>query len=81
MPSLGSETISDNWKFFKNDKNAFVSSQNIFLLLKFLNFCPHYSSHVGKRLDEKVKVIFKFYDVKDWEINNYNTNIDQYLKS
>ena len=81
MPSLGSETISDNWKFFKNDKNAFVSSQNIFLLLKFLNFCPHYFGHVGKRIDEKVKVIFKLYDVKDWEINNYNTNIDQYLKS
>ena len=36
--------------------------------------------HVGKLLDKKGKVSFKIYDVRDRATNNYNANIDQYLK-
>ena len=34
----------------------------------------------GKRLDQTPKVNFKVYDVTDWETNNYNIYIAQYLK-
>ena len=30
-------------------------------------FFPKFFGHVGKRLDEKAKVIFKINDVTDWE--------------
>ena len=46
---------------------------------KYLNFCSVFFDHVGKRLDKNVKVNFKFYDVTDWTINNYNTHIVQCL--
>ena len=36
--------------------------------------------HVVKPLDQKAKINFKIYDVKDWEKNNYNTHIAQDLK-
>ena len=36
--------------------------------------------HVGKRLDKKVEVNLKIYDVADWIENNCNTHIAQYLK-
>ena len=39
--------------------------------LRYLNFCPHFICHVGKRLDKKAKVYFKYYDVTDWTTNNY----------
>ena len=36
--------------------------------------------HVGKPLDQKAKINFKIYDVKDWKKNNYNAHIAQHLK-
>ena len=35
--------------------------------------------NVGKQLGKKVKVNFKVYDATDWETNNCNTHIAQYL--
>ena len=32
------------------------------------------------RLDRKVAVNFKIYDVIDWATNNYNTHITHYLR-
>ena len=29
------------------------------IMLRYLNFCPDFFGHVGKRLDKKVKVNFK----------------------
>ena len=42
-------------------------------------FLSQLFDHVGKRLDKKERLNFKIYDVKVWEINNYNTHIVQYL--
>ena len=50
------------------------------LNLRYLNFCPEFWVHAGKRLDKNAKVNFKTYEVTDWETNNYNTHITQYLK-
>ena len=47
----------------------------------YLNFHVFYFfGYVGKRLYNKAKINFKPYDVTDWETNNYNTHISQYLK-
>ena len=52
----------------------------LFLFLRYLNFCPEFCGHVGERPDKKVKINFKINDVTDWEMNNCNTHIVQYLK-
>ena len=57
-------------KVLKNDANTF------YLILKAL----FVFDHTGKRLDNKAKVNVKIYDVIDWETDNYNTSITQYLK-
>ena len=43
-------------------------------------FCSDVFGHVGKRLDKKAKFNFKVYDITNWQTNNYNTRIAQYLK-
>ena len=40
--------------------NFICFDESFFLLLRYLNFCPDFFGHVGKRLDKKVKVNFKF---------------------
>ena len=57
---------------FKVIRNAFY--------LEIFTFLSGFSGYVEKRLDKKVKVNFKIYDVTDWTTNNYNTYIVQYLK-
>ena len=54
-------------------KNAFSSKKLSFL--RYLNFCPNFFAHVGKRLNYKAKVNFKIYDIINWETNNYNAHI------
>ena len=44
---------------FKKVKMFFISSLNLFLILKCSNFCPDFIGHVRKRLDKKAKVNFK----------------------
>ena len=53
----------------------FISSQELFLFLRYLNVCSNFFGHVGKRLGKKVKVNLKTYDVKNWERNNCNTQL------
>ena len=36
--------------------------------------------HVEKRIDKKAKVNVKVYDVTDWQKDNWNPHIVQYLK-
>ena len=50
-------------------KNAFCSSKNLSLVLRYLNFCPDVFEHVGKRLDKNAKINLKTYDVTSWETN------------
>ena len=48
---------------------------------RYLNFYPNFFDDVVKQLDKKATVNFKIYDITDWETNNKNTYIVQYLKS
>ena len=49
-------------------------------VLEISTFLSWLYGGVKKRLDKKAMVNFKIYDVTDGTINNYNTNIAQYLK-
>ena len=37
----------------------------VLFLSRYLNFCPNFFGDLGKRLDKKVKINFKTYDVTD----------------
>ena len=56
-------------------KNAFISPQKLFSFSRYLSFCLD-----QKRLDQKDKVNFKFYDVTAWLTNSCNTQIAQYFE-
>ena len=49
------------------------------MFLRSLNFCPHFFGRVEKRILKKAQVSFEFYDVLNWETNNGNTHIAQYI--
>ena len=53
--------------------------KSFFVLEIFIFFCCLFG-YVEKRLDKKVKLNSKIYDISDWTANNYNTHIAQYLK-
>ena len=61
-------------------KNAFYFILKALLFLRYLNFCPDFFGHVGKRLHEKPNVTFKIYDATDSTTSNYNSHIARYLK-
>ena len=44
-------------------KNAFYFTSTALFVLKIFKFLTGYFGHASKRLDEKDKVSFKFYDV------------------
>ena len=44
----------------------------VLFVLEVFAFLSRFFGHVEKRLDKKAKVNFKFYDVTDWTVNNYN---------
>ena len=70
----------DNWKPFKNDEKCFlIHLKKIFFLKKF-KFLSWLFGHVWKRLDEKNKINFKFYDVTARLTNYFNIYIAQYLQ-
>ena len=50
------------------------------MFLEYLHFCLDFFGHVGKWVDKKAKINFKFYGATDWTVNNYNTHLAQYLK-
>ena len=58
----------------------FISSLKLFLFLRYLDFCPDFFGHVGKRFHKKAKVNLKIYDVYNLETSKYYTHITQYLK-
>ena len=61
-------------------KNAFYSISKALFVLKIFKFLSGIFGHVEKGLDWKDKVNFKFYDVKAWLTNNFNTHIAQYFE-
>ena len=58
-------------------KNAFFFTSEALFVFEIFKFLCWIFGHVAKRLDEKDKVNFKFYDVTDWLTNNRNTYIAQ----
>ena len=62
-------------------KNGFYLTPKAIFFLKIFKFLCWLFGHVAKRLDEKYKVNFKFYDVTAWWANNCNTDIAQYLEN
>ena len=68
-------------KAFKNDEKYFLFHvKSSFLFSRYMNFCPDFFGHIGKRIDKKAKANFKIYYVTGWETNNYNTLFAKYLK-
>ena len=61
-------------------KNAFYFTSKALSVLKIFKFLSWFFGHVAKRLDEKDKANFEFYDVTAWLTNNGNTHIAQYLE-
>ena len=59
-------------------KNVFYFILKALFLLKIFKFCLEFLVMMEKKLDMKVTVNFKIYDVKNWLTNNCNTPIDQY---
>ena len=60
-------------KSFKMIKTTFYFTlKDIFVIFRYLNFCPDFYDHVGKKSDKKTKVNFKIYSIKNWETNIYN---------
>ena len=53
----------------------FILPKNLFSFWKNLDFCSNFSGQVGKQSDNKAKVNFKIYDVKDWVKSSYNIYI------
>ena len=72
---LATESLLKWWKIF-----LAISPKRLFSFWRCLKFCSDFFGHVGKWPDKKYKVNFKIYDVIQWETNNYNTFIAQYLK-
>ena len=75
------------WDYFlaterplKMTKNAFYFTSKALFVLKIFKFLSWLFGHVGKRLDKKDKVSFKFYDATAWLTNNRNTHIAQYFE-
>ena len=61
-------------------KNAFYFTSKALFVLKIFKFLSSLFGHVGKQLDKKDKVNFRFYDVTAWLTNSCNTHICQYLE-
>ena len=55
----------------KHDEKSFLFCFKS-LLLRYLDFSPHFFGNVGKQLDKKAKPNFKIYDVLNWETINYS---------
>ena len=49
-------------------KNVFYFTlKALFVLEKYLNFCPDIFSHLEKQLDKRAEVVFKIDDVINWK--------------
>ena len=61
-------------------KNAFYFILKALFILKIFKVCHDVFSLVEKQFDKKANGNFKIFDIIDWEPNNYNIHIAQYLK-
>ena len=62
-------------------KNAVYFSLKTLFVVKVFEFSSSLFGHIEKRLDKKATVIFKNYDVINWETSYYKIlHITQYLK-
>ena len=62
-------------------KNPFYFTLKVlFIISRYLDFCPHFYGHVGKQFDKRTMVNFKICNIKNWETNNCNIHFTQYLK-
>ena len=76
----GLKQFLETESLLKMMKNVFYFALKALFVLKVFKFLSDFFSHIEKLLDKKIKVNFKIYDVINWEINNWNTHIAQYLK-
>ena len=60
---LGKDTENQLKALYEMMKNAFYFTSTALFVLKIFKFLTGYFGHASKRLDEKDKVSFKFYDV------------------
>ena len=56
-------------------KNAFSFILKALFVLKIFKFSLDFFGQVGKRLDRKIKVNLKIYDIKTCLTNSYNTHV------
>ena len=61
-------------------KIVFYFTSKALFVLKIFRFLSWRFGHVSKRVDQKDKVNFKFYDVTAWLTNTCSAHIDQYLE-
>ena len=47
-------------------KNTFYFVLKALLFSRYMNFCPDFFGHIGKRIDKKAKADFKIYYVTGW---------------
>ena len=64
----------------KTMKNTFYFMLKALFILKIFTILFWLFGHVGKRVDEKVKVDLKLYDIIDWRTSQCNTHSDQYFR-
>ena len=62
-------------------KNAFYVTLKAYFVLEIFKILSLHFGYVEKLLDQNGQVNFKIYGVTGWTANNYNTHIDQYLKT
>ena len=60
---------------------SLLKNMKALLVYKIFRFLSSLFDQLGKWLNKKAQVNFKFYDVKDLTKNNNNTNITQNLKN
>ena len=77
--TLGSYTISGNWRRFKKDEKCFLFLLWAFFVLKVFKLLPRLLGHIGKLIDNKAKFNFKIYDVTDWKRKQITIHIFSYI--
>ena len=48
-------------------KSPLIHIKNVFLLLRYFNFCSDFFGYVGQRVDKKSEVNIKINDAINWE--------------
>ena len=61
-------------------KNVFSFLLKALFVLKMFTFLSWLFDYAEKRLDKKIKVNLKIYEVTDWTANNYNIHFAQSQK-